>query len=80
MTAQQNGFPALKPALITKVHIDPTKIRPFGISSLILHTILGEGQSLTSGQESATMDPASLTLYVYPQVGANLGRWSLTSP
>ncbi|KAJ5736901.1 uncharacterized protein N7483_002026 [Penicillium malachiteum] len=32
MATDNAGFPALKPALITRIHVDPTKIRPFGVS------------------------------------------------
>ncbi len=31
MAAELSAFPALKPAIITKVQIDPSGIHPFGI-------------------------------------------------
>lgn len=30
MAAEHSTFPSLTPAIITKVHIDPSKIHPFG--------------------------------------------------
>ncbi|KAL2831377.1 hypothetical protein BDW59DRAFT_130693 [Aspergillus cavernicola] len=32
MATDNAGYPALKPAIITKVHVDVTKIRPYGVS------------------------------------------------
>lgn len=34
MATQLSNFPALKPAIITKVNVDVSKIRPFGESSV----------------------------------------------
>jgi hypothetical protein len=39
MAAEHSAFPALTPAIITKVNIDPSKINPFGILPLQLSYI-----------------------------------------
>ncbi|KAK8037114.1 hypothetical protein PG991_001428 [Apiospora marii] len=49
MQSDNSGFAALKPAIITKVNVDVTKIHPFGPSS--------NGSTLTHFLERRNMDP-----------------------